>query len=242
MASLEQFGIIPSSTTSPALLEERYRFGHDVYTEQAFEVLHRVSDFTATEVPYTLDTFISRWHPSGFMIYQLGTVPGLGMLRLHVWPDTERKQEQKGDTIHDHAWHVVSLVLKGVYTDALFEVDKEDSISEEDRKIKGLLRLFEASYKPDTSQELSTGGTCVRAIPSAERIVHEGEVHAIEPSVFHQPTIATAEATVTLVLNSFRTHDYGPYVLIDGPAVPIPEIRQSLTEDDLAVTKQILIR
>ncbi len=240
MASLEQFGIARSHTTSPALADDRYELGHDAYTEKAFGILHSVSDFVATELPNNLNSFLSAWHPSGFMVYQLGTAEGLGMLRLHVWPDTDRKGSEKGDTIHDHAWHVASLVLKGTYQDTVFDVAQEAAASEHDRKHKGLLRLFDASYKPDASQELTTNGTCVRATPITERTILKGEEHSINPSVFHQPNISSDRSVVTLVLNSFRAYNSGPYVLIDGPSDPIPEVRQPLSDDDIYIASQLL--
>ncbi len=239
MATLEQFGIVASNTVSPALSSERCALEHDAYAEQALEILGRVSDFVSTDLPSTLGSYTSKWHPSGFMVYQLGVSPGMGMLRLHVWPDSERKASEKGDTIHDHAWHVASLVLRGNYTDTIFDIEKEQGVSEEQRRSRGLLRLFDASYNPDASQELTTDGTCVRAKPLLKRIIKEAETHTIQPDIFHQPTISRSQAVATLVLNSFRVHEHGPFVLIDGPSEPIPEVRQSLSEEDLSITKQL---
>lgn len=241
MSSLEQFGILPSNTTSPALSGERCVLDNDAYSEEALAILGKVSDFVITEAASSLDTYVSRWHPSGFMVYQLGISPGLGMLRLHVWPNTERKGSEKGDTIHDHAWHVASLVLRGSYIDTIFDVDVEGSLSEYDRKARGLLRLFDASYNADASQELKTDGTCVRVTPSHERTIIETETHTIEPGIFHQPTIAREVSVATLVLNSFRVHENGPFVLIDGPPDPIPEVRNPLSEENINTTRQLLV-
>lgn len=240
MSSLEQFGIKPSHTTSPALAEERCGLGHAAYTERALRILQHASDFVVTELPGDLESFRSRWHPSGFMVYQLGTVVGLGMVRLHVWPNSERMISEKGDSVHDHAWHVASLVLRGSYSDTIYDLRREEVPSEEERIARGLLRVFDASYNPDASQVLTTDGTCVRILPVAQRIVRNQETHTIEPDVFHQPTLTSDQSVATLVLNSFRVHNNGPYVLIDGPPDAIPEVRQPLSEDDIAVTKQIL--
>lgn len=113
MTAFEQFNIAPPNTISPALVSEWCRLNHDDFSEEAFHVLNGVADYVVTELPQRLDDFLGTWHPSGFMIYQLGTHPELGMLRLHVWPEGERVVGEKGDTIHDHAWYIASVALRG---------------------------------------------------------------------------------------------------------------------------------
>lgn len=240
MTAFEQFNVIPPNTISPALAPERCTLNHDDFSAEAFQVLNGVADYVATELPQRLDEFLGRWHPSGFMIFQLGTHPELGMLRLHVWPEAQRQVGEKGDTIHDHAWHIASVALRGTYRDTIFDASPQDATTERERKERGLLAKFEAQYAPGAPQALIDSGERVLAEPVAHREIPEGETHTIEPDVFHQPTIAYENSAVTLVLSSFRVHNGGPFVLFDGPPNTIQEDRQYVTDDDLEITRGLL--
>lgn len=240
MTAFEQFNVVPPNTISPALAPERCTLNHDDFSAEAFRVLSGVADYVTTELPQRLDEFLGRWHPSGFMIYQLGTHPELGMLRLHAWPETKREVGDIGDTIHDHAWHIASVALRGTYRDTIFDVLPQDESTEQERIESGLLAKLEAQYIPCAPQVLVDTGERVLASPVRHREIAEGETHTIWPDVFHQPTIPYGSSAATLVMSSFRVHDGGPFVLFNGPPEVIRGTRQGLSSDDLEATRDIL--
>lgn len=241
MTSLEQFGIIEPVTSSPALHAETCEMGHDEYIERTSKLLEELGEVVTGTVVPQLENFSGVWHPSGFVVFQLGVHPDFGQLRLHVWPESLRKLGDIGDTIHDHSWHVSSLVLKGVYSDDITDLESVTVDSEEKRRQEGLLHVFEARYsEKDQSIVLATDGDCVRITSRQERHVPEGDTHAIEPRIFHQPTIPSTIGTATLVLNSFRAVEHGPYVLMDVPnEQQPPRGRQPATSEDINSIKQL---
>lgn len=241
MTPLEQFGIIEPKTSSPALLAETCELDHQNYIERTSELLPKLGEVVIDSVVPNLDNFSGAWHPSGFVVFQLGIHPSFGQLRLHVWPDHLRKIGDIGDTIHDHSWHVSSLILKGTYSDDILDLEPVLVGSEEERRQQGLLHVFEALYSAeDKSIVLATSGECVRITHKQERHVPEGNMHAIEPRIFHQPTIPKTTGAATLVLNSFRAVENGPYVLMDSPnELQPPRSRQPATQQDVDFIKRL---
>lgn len=119
-----------------------------------------------------------------------------------------------------------------MYSDIIFDVTYQDASSEEDRKEKGLLTKFEVDYTPGAPQALVDSGETVLVSPSQMRQIPEGSTHTIDTGVFHQPTIPEGFSAATLVLSSFRVHEGGPFVLLDGPPDTIKETRKSVSSDD----------
>ena len=241
MSRLIEAGIFPPNALSPALSNETIELSHSEYTLIAGELLLRLSEIVIDEAIPILENYHGKWHPSGFQIYNLGVCPDLGFLRLHVWPADIRKALDKGDTIHDHSWHVASTVLEGQYKDKIYDLQSHGIVAEKDRQA-GSLRVFKAGYNPDGSQVLETDGSVVDASPVQKRTINKGEFHFIEPGVFHKPEIPISESCVTLVINSFRVYPEGPYVLIDDSTEPISEVRQVVSTNEIDLTKELLSR
>ncbi len=177
MTPLEQFGIIEPETSSPALHTETCELGHQEYIERTAELLPKLGEVVMDTVVPRLENFSGAWHPSGFVVFQLGIHPNFGQLRLHAWPNHLRKLGDIGDTIHDHSWHISSLVLNGTYSDNIIELEPVNVNSEEDRRQQDLLRVFEAQYSEDKSIVLATNGDCVRIAHMQERDISEGNTH-----------------------------------------------------------------
>jgi hypothetical protein len=209
---------------------------HDEFASLALDALMRIKDDLLPNLTAGLHDYFGRWHPSGFLIYQLGIIPDLGMLRLHAWPAFVRKSLDKGDTIHDHAWHIASVVLKGCYSDTIFQIDHEP----DDTERPNLLTLFDTNYIKTGSQILQPKEGNVVATPIQKRSIPEGSVHTIKPGVFHQPTIDRASSTVTLVLASFRALEQGPHVVFEQNTSSLQESREVPTFDDTESVKSLL--
>lgn len=197
---------------------------HQDYADRAYAELQIIQEATE-EVITDLDQYPARWHPTGFMVYQLGIKPDLGMLRLHIWPAADRKTGSSGDTIHDHAWHVASLVLRGVYHDEIYEVEPADEQPDNNEEV---YRVLDTNYGAVQQNPLLGNGRQVRITATTDRRIAESEFHSIEPGIFHKPIIPIEQAVATLVFLSFRTQEEGPFVLTsaqhDFPDEKRPEV------------------
>lgn len=215
----------------------------DDFYEHADPILREVSAQVFEEVVPSLEEHEGKWHPLSFMAYRLGTVAGLGTLRLHVWPAGLRHGSPRGPKIHDHAWHLASLVTLGEYTDTIYEVDEvEDKVhSEEERKQRGLLRVYSPRFSAAiTTAALRTDGTCARITPVEDRRFSAGNGHTIDAGVFHLTDIPDDMATSTVLIES-PTYNASPRILMDTPADPLTNPKHIVTPDEAVYAKEQLI-
>lgn len=236
-SKLEKFGIIPGDAsvlqhTQMNILSE------EAFFDRATLKLKGIEGIVREDMLPGLSKLYGRWHPSGFMVYPLGYHPELGGLRLHIWPKGFRQREIKGlgemsadkiydGDIHNHAWHIASLVLGGVYEDTMYKVQpsielEPHSLTDEEVVTAGLHHVFQVSYRTSTHPEaLRTTGDYVTASPIKSRSVLEGSMHYIMAGPFHAPVLDEDQFAATLVFNSPRVHGKGPDILIAGSSRPI---------------------
>ncbi len=240
MTTLEQFQGRPEIDVAHVLSVEPSALSPHEFSEKAFQTLGLLSAHVMEEIIPNLENRSGLWHPNGFMVFQLGTKPDLGTLRLHIWPKGLRQMNKRvnGDTIHDHAWHLASRILQGTYTDEIYDVSEVPfQISEEGRAQQGLFRLFRVKYDPESHESLATDGTLVSAVLREHRVALSDEHHFIEAGVFHKTTIPEDKFVATLVLNSPTVEKAGPRILIDGPAELISEPRKAIIKEELLFAK-----
>jgi len=236
ISRLESFGIQPASA---AVLQhaEHNRLESEEFFEKAATALGALEGIVREDVVNNLNEYYGRWHPSGFMVYPLGTHPELGGLRLHVWPEGFRQRELKGlgklddqeicdGDIHNHSWHIASRVLGGEYSDTMYDVRNTEvdpgSLSDEEVAAAGLWHVFQVKYRTTARPEgLHPTGRYVSADIISNRQVDAGETHIIEAGPFHAPTIPEHRLGATLVFNSFRVIPEGPDILVAGSSMPI---------------------
>lgn len=134
------------------------------FFERASVLLDKLRVPVLDNIHPILENYRGRWNPMGFMVVPLGSHQELGILRLHIWPKDLRKLTPKGEPIHNHAWHLASTILAGVYSDDIYVLESEPyPIDENQRKEWGLLRVFSVGFG-DTGGTLETAGTCVRVV------------------------------------------------------------------------------
>lgn len=208
------------------------------FFEHASAMLNELAVPVLDNINPILENYTGRWNPMGFMVIPLGTHQELGILRLHIWPKDLRKLTPKGKPIHNHAWHLASRILSGVYSDDIYVVRVLEyyPADENQRRERGLMRVFSIGFG-DTGGILETDGSCVKVVLDEHRIVNAGEHHLIEQGVFHRTTIAHDKFVATLVFDSPTLASSKSQILIDGPADPITEQRELITAEDVATVK-----
>lgn len=215
------------------------------FFEQTSELLDPLADTVRENIIPDLEQYDGRWHPSGYMVYTLGSHATLGSLRFHVWPrDLRPREDREGPLrdIHDHVLHISSIAVKGTYSDKIYNVTTRGvDFSDEEVASKGLLRVFTPPLTKSGSEALTTDGRVVSVRELEERIVPEGSKHTIEAGVFHAPTIPDDRIGATLSFSSYRVNLAGPHILVGGSADPIYGASRKVTPDEVALVKQQLI-
>lgn len=242
MINLEQFGIQPGNDGADRLPVEASWSKASEFFWRAKILLDSLSDEVLREIVPHLEQQSGRWHPTGFMVFPLGIHKELGSLRLHIWPKGLRRVAPKGDTIHDHSWHLASRVLVGVYNEEFYSVEESDTLPDTEyaRRESGLLRVFRTDYNPGSADVLITDGACVKVKLVEPRSIKAGNLHTIEAGVFHRHTILQDELAAALVLNSPTLGGLKQRILIDGPTDPINEYRQVISLEEKLKTKSQL--
>lgn len=185
-----------------------------------------------------LDEFADRWHPGGYMVFALGVHSTHGSVRMHVWPKGIERESSTGPNIHSQAWHTGSLVLEGVYSDAVYDVraprQRDDEPSDDEYVFYSQRRL------EDAEDELTEEGQLVEAVQLGERRVPKGHLHMVVAGEYQLPTIPKDINVATLVLASpaFRSTTG---VLMRDKSGTISRERRPITVADLGLAKGILL-
>lgn len=141
-------------------------------------------------------------HPLGFCHGELTPHAGAAVgerLRLHIWLDDSGSGDQLGD-LHEHTWHLTSLVLRGVVHDENFEI-----ISAQDGRYAGSRILY-----GEVNQTRAEGRFDLQQIK--DRIVIAGSAYTIPSRTIHINHVE-ALPTVTLVRSVEDQRGDGPLVL-----------------------------
>jgi hypothetical protein len=249
MGSLSDHGVRPFSRSFSARPEISHQallqISGDDFIKMSRETLQNLFRPVVTEVIPGLEGIPGSWHPSGFMVFPIGSHDQLGTLRLHVWPTAvPRRRQLKGlgplgaicdGDIHDHAWIVSSLVLTS-YQDFVYQV----SFAEIDEPGENTYGVFEVDYQ-DSTQVLSRIRGGAKIVSTIPRHFSRGELHSLDPKTFHAPAVPLDVTAATLVFHSGRTSDR-TYVLIgDGPE-SYRETRILITTDEAIQVKTELLR
>lgn len=217
------------------------------FFNQAADILPAIGDTVRAEIVPELEQRDARWHPAAYMVYALGTHATLGSLRLHIWPRDLRVREEReeGDIkdVHDHVLHIASLVLRGTYSDDIYQVqNRGTNVSDEELVEKGLLRVFTPPLGVSGSDAMTTDGRVVSVRKSAERVVAEGGMHTIEAGVFHAPTIPEDRLAATLSFSSHRVNLAGPHILFAARSTdPITGVKRAVTPDEAQLAKEQIL-
>lgn len=177
------------------------------------------------------------WHPLGFMVISLGMHSEYGSLRLHIWPEGHRDVRSIEPGIHDHAWHLASVVMHGTYRDEFHRVSRTADIDETERRSIGALRSFQVGYNPGLPDELAFDGNTYTTEVTEERRIEERGIHWIKVGQFHKTTIPIDECVATMVLDS-RPMGFRPRVLLDTDADSIQSARRRATVEELAMARE----
>lgn len=244
MKYLEQYGVF-SADAGVLLHNDHNEINSSDFFEQSSLLLPKLAEVVGSDIVPNLQEYYGRWHPTGFMVYPLGTHAALGSLRLHVWTKGLRQRDANwnktklddiydGD-IHNHGWNISSLVTAGMYSDNFYTLSSAEKGTEVD-----VFKVFEVDYGGDNPEALVTDGTQVAVSLDSSRKVFAGELHEIEAGPFHAPTVPDNTLGATLVFSSKRIIPTGPQILIANAEGPIVGNRQDITPEEKNLAKEQL--
>lgn len=245
--SLEKYNIQPPAASASKQQSREYLPAADFF-DQAHAALEPIAQVVQSNIIPKLEEQPGRWHPSGYMVYSLGTHAQLGSLRLHIWPSDLRRSDTREvpgapRDIHDHVLHIASRAIGGVFEDDIYRVERVGrDFTDEEVALKGLLRVFTFPDDDPSTGTLVSDGRVVKATPIAHRIVPKGEIHSIEAGTFHAPAIPETAFAATLSFSSNRVNLVGPHILAGGSMDAIPGKRKRTVppEDALLAKEQLL--
>lgn len=200
MSRLAELGVVSGSDEQHTVQAGQEFIPPDDFASESGELLDQLSVVVTEDVIPDLEAYFGRWNPGGFMVFPLG-MHDLGSVRLHVWPDDEPRETNDGPSIHSHAWHLTSLIMKGVYEDTLFELEVPEDYHPEPGE-SPLPRLYRSQLGADGRDVLVTDGSHVKPKPINDRRCVAGEKHFIPMGVPHLPRIPAGQTTATLVVDS----------------------------------------
>lgn len=140
------------------------------------------------------------WHPLGFASCVIKEVVGEVILRVHYWPQNERRTKNPDWPVHTHSYTLSSLVLHGNIEDIQYETTEGDEFA-----------LYQGTYFNGDS-EINRLGRRVRISECISKTHVKGGQYRVERGVFHQSSVKLSESAVTFVALSESTTD-APLVL-----------------------------
>ena len=231
MNRLSEFGVTSRTDEQHTVQADQIFIPTNEFASRSQELLDQLGVVVGEDIIPNLEAYFGRWNPGGFMVFPLG-MHNLGSVRLHVWPDDEPRETNDGPSIHSHAWHLSSLIMRGVYEDTLFELEVlKEYVSKQGEN--PLPRLYQSQLDVDGRDILVTDGSHVRPIAISERCYKAGEKHFIPMGVPHLPRIPAGQTTATLVVDSpafLETTNVVLYPHMEQPGDRVARTRRLVNE------------
>ena len=143
----------------------------------------------AEELVTRLPSTRPMWHPLGFVSttlfnYQTGT------LKLHLWPQGERRSKIPDWPIHDHSFHISSRILLGEVGSLNYSITEGTTF-----------RRYSVTYVGEDS-ELRPTEQLVDCMESARAVMKAGSRYELPCGTYHENVVPTTELALTLVFKS----------------------------------------
>ncbi|MFD5902821.1 hypothetical protein ACFV6B_21305 [Streptomyces microflavus] len=145
------------------------------------------------------------WHPTGFGTFEVAQVPGLGLVRVHVWPEGLRRGLPGHPSVHQHCFHLYSRVLAGEYRESQYGIVAPHEHGPHE-VLPGARRLRVYAVRPTGvmgKDELYETGEDLDVVPTLRAArFPAGTWHEIPVRTFHATPIARNRFCVTLAVLS----------------------------------------
>ena len=147
-------------------------------------------------ITYRLKTAPGYIQANGFATFKLGGLDGDQLLRLHFWP---AGLPDEGDTsgMHDHVFHLTSLVLdgNGPMINTVYDVCPDKSST---------LNLYEVEYTGPKTSRINTLGENFSGVAAKREIIPPSSYYTLGAGRFHTSRIAGDAEAITLLATSIN--------------------------------------
>jgi len=133
------------------------------------------------------------WHPLGFVSCLIKKEDGSHSVRVHYWPNGERRVKNPDWPIHTHSYELSSLVLSGTVRDIQYS-----SVIGTDYSLYSVRYFGEDSEIVRTSEKISVQ-------VSIDAFRHSGDQYSVARGTFHQTQVDSETSALTLVALSDMT-------------------------------------
>lgn len=128
------------------------------------------------------------YHPLGFVSCLVPCARDM-ILRLHFWPEGERRYKNPLWPIHTHNYRLSSFVVAGEVIDVQYDAE----ISEFGAEV-----IYEVEYSGEDSKISESARKCF--LTEARRnILKSGDSYQVERGIFHQSEVEQGRSAVTFV-------------------------------------------
>ena len=157
------------------------------------------------------------WHPLGFVSCIIKQEKD-HTVRVHVWPEGERRVKNPDWPIHTHAYYLSSYILEGSIRDIRYKTIENGNYAAYS------VRYFEGGSEIKLTDER------VGVKPIIDEIRVAGEDYEVDLGVYHQSSVSLEHSAVTLVaLSNFSNEP--PLVLGEQVAEKYPYDRTPYDKD-----------
>jgi len=176
---------------------------------------------------YQIQACVVRYHPYGFTVVTLGTVPGRRRIvyRLHIWPTGFALPGSAELMIHDHVYDIQSHILIGQV------VQHEYVESELGAEFASYRGLYDG---PHSVLERKPG--TVRVVETAVSTFDAGHTYTLPAGALHMADVDPSNLTATILRTEYREKEDDPVILAPIDAPPSYRFERDLVADDVGVT------
>lgn len=179
---------------------------------------------------------LGRWHPTGFAVFEIQSILGVGLMRLHCWPAGVRRAVSPHPQIHQHCFDLYSKVVSGTYTENQFQLTDLGKMDEHTLSRYRVASTYGSGH--DALEEERT--SVVAHYSERDLVVHAGGSHELQAGVYHETPIPSDWFCATIAVLSIPVPGASDALLGEPHLSLLKSDRPIVTRDEaLVISKQI---
>ena len=155
------------------------------------------------EMIFNINHYPGYWHPLGFVKYTIMDWTSSVKLRLHIWPDWDRRGNLKKNWIHNHEYDINSFILCGKLFNKTYKLCIEGECKQ--------YRVFRVAYNESKSDLITTNNFYDIAYEKTYEL-YQGSFYTINKWDFHVSDVPQGQIVSTILINTEK-EETSPEVL-----------------------------
>jgi len=142
------------------------------------------------------NTFIVNWHPLGFLQFKIGKTSSGGSIKLHLWHEQFKSQQNPNWLIHKHVWELTSQILIGSVKNTTYKILSKDGHQDLIKSDEHFKYKVEFSGQKSIMKKLDGNFSLIL---DKDDIYHKGDIYTVSINEFHKTTLPDNEFTATII-------------------------------------------